>query len=53
MGGNVAKIAKEDLENKLDESVISKENSLDYKYTDKPKKLKINKAPHGNGMFNK
>ncbi len=34
MGGNVAKKAKDDLEIKLCESVISKNNSLNYKYTD-------------------
>lgn len=40
MGGNVAKIAKEDLENKLGETVISKDNSLGYKYSNDVKKLK-------------
>lgn len=32
MGGNVAKKAKDDLEDKLKESVITKNNSLSYKY---------------------
>lgn len=32
LGGNVAKVAKEDLENKLGEGVISSENSLNYQY---------------------
>lgn len=35
MGGNVAKNAKEDLENKLGESVISHQNSLPYQYSNK------------------
>ena len=34
MGGNVAKVARDDFENKLGESVISKENYLNYKYLD-------------------
>ena len=34
MGGNIAKNAKEDLEDKLGESVITTNNSLDYKYKD-------------------
>ena len=33
-GGEVAKIAREDLENKLGETIISKENQLNYKYID-------------------
>ena len=32
MGGNTAKVAKDDLEKKLGESVITKENNLDYEY---------------------
>ena len=32
MGGNTAKVAKEDLENKLGEYVITNENMLNYKY---------------------
>ena len=31
-GGEVAKTARDDLEKKLGETVISKENSLNYKY---------------------
>jgi len=37
MGGNVAKVAKDDLERKLGKSVISKENALNYKYLDDKK----------------
>lgn len=33
MGGNTAKIAKEDLEKKLGKSVITSSNNLDYKYS--------------------
>ena len=43
MGGNVAKVARDDIENKLGESVISKENHLGYKYLDDNKKIAINK----------
>ena len=39
MGGNVAKVARDDIENKLGESVISKENHLGYKYLDDNKKI--------------
>ena len=34
MGGNVAKVAKDNLETNLGESVISKDNNLNYKYID-------------------
>ena len=43
MGGNVAKVAKEDLEKKLGESVISNENALKYTYADNAKKIKKEK----------
>ena len=43
LGGNVAKVARDDIENKLGESVISKENHLGYKYLDDNKKIAINK----------
>ena len=39
MGGNTARVAREDLERKLGESVISKENGLNYKYIDDKDKL--------------
>lgn len=32
MGGNVAKVARDDLEKKLGKSVISNKNALNYKY---------------------
>ncbi|MBR3133436.1 MAG: phage antirepressor protein [Clostridia bacterium] len=38
-GGEVAKVAREDLENKLGETIISKENQLNYKYIDSNKLL--------------
>lgn len=34
MGGNVAKVARDDLEKKLGKTVISNKNSLNYKYLD-------------------
>ena len=34
IGGNVAKVARDELEKQLGEPVVSKENMLDYKYTD-------------------
>lgn len=37
MGGNTAKVARMDLENKLNESVITSDNKLDYKYLDNVK----------------
>ena len=33
MGGNTAKVVKDDLENKLHKSVITKNNNLNYKHT--------------------
>lgn len=38
MGGNVAKVARDDLEKKLGKTIISKSNSLKYKYLDMNKK---------------
>lgn len=40
MGGNVSKVAKENLEQKLGKSVISNKNSLSYKYPDESKQIK-------------
>ena len=37
MGGNTAKVARMDLEKKLNESVITSDNKLDYKYLDNAK----------------
>lgn len=39
LGGEVANVAKENLESKLNKSVISEKNNLNYKY-DNPKKIK-------------
>ncbi len=39
MGGNTAKIAREDLERKLGDSVISSNNALNYKYIDEKTKI--------------
>ena len=38
MGGNVVKVARDDLEKKLGKKVISKRNSLEYKYLDSEKR---------------
>ena len=45
MGGNVAKVARDNLEEKLGKQIITKNNALNYKYLDdnkldKTKKLK-------------
>ncbi len=40
MGGHAAKVAREDIEKSLGESVISKKNALNYKYLDNNKTLK-------------
>ena len=34
MGGNTAKVARDDLEKKLNKSVISNENVISYKYVE-------------------
>lgn len=39
-GGHVAKVAREDMEKELGQSVVSKENTLNYKYLDDNKTLK-------------
>ena len=39
MGGNTAKVAREDLEKKLGKSVITNENRLNYKYIDGKEKI--------------
>lgn len=41
MGGNVSKIARDDLEKKLGKSVISDKNSLSYQYIDEDNQIKI------------
>lgn len=37
MGGNTAKVAKDDIEKKLNKSIITSENNLKYKYKDEKK----------------
>ena len=39
MGGNTAKVARDDLERKLGKSVVSNKNSLNYKYIDSNNKI--------------
>lgn len=39
MGGNTAKVAKDDIEKKLNKSVITSDNNLNYKYVDENKKI--------------
>lgn len=42
-GGHVAKVAREDMEKELGQSVISKSNALNYKYIDDVKKIENKK----------
>ena len=39
MGGNTAKVAREDIEKKLNKSIITSDNNLNYKYIDENKKI--------------
>ena len=39
MGGNTAKVAREDIETKLQKKVITSNNNLNYKYIDESKEL--------------
>ena len=39
MGGNVSKVARNDIEKKLGESIVSKDNNLSYQYTDDKDKI--------------
>lgn len=39
MGGNTAKVAREDIEMKLNKSIITSDNNLNYKYIDENKKI--------------
>jgi len=48
MGGNVAKVARDDLEKKLGKTVISKENSLNYQYINDNKNKKKSLKNKGN-----
>ena len=53
-GGEVAKTARDDLEEKLGETIISKENNLNYKYLEKNKLLeKKNKSSGKKALKNK
>lgn len=44
MGGHAAKVAREDIEKSLGESVISKNNALNYKYLDDKKLIEDKKS---------
>lgn len=48
MGGHVAKVAREDIEKSLGESVVSKNNALNYKYLENNKLDKQNKLNSSN-----
>lgn len=41
MGGNTAKVAREDIEKKLNKSIITSDNNLNYKYIEENKKIDI------------
>ena len=43
MGGNVAKVARDNLEEKLGKTIITKNNALNYKYLDDNKLNKTKK----------
>ena len=43
MGGNVSKVARDNLEQKLGKSVITSQNNLNYKYFDEKEKLENKK----------
>ena len=43
MGGHAAKVAREDIEKSLGESVVTKKNVLDYKYIDDKKLIEDKK----------
>ena len=42
MGGNTAKVARDDLEMKLGESIVTSNNALNYKYIDEKKEIEDN-----------
>ncbi len=42
MGGNTAKVARDDLEIKLGESIVTSNNALNYKYIDEKKEIEDN-----------
>ena len=41
MGGHAAKVARDDLEKNLGESVVTKTNKLNYKYIDEEKQMEL------------
>ena len=43
MGGNVSKVARDNLEQKLGKTVISNQNNLNYQYLEKKEKLENKK----------
>ena len=43
MGGNVSKVARDNLEQKLGKSIISKQNNLNYQYLEENEKLENTK----------
>ena len=43
MGGNVSKVARDNLEQKLGKSIISNQNKLNYQYLDENEKLENKK----------
>ncbi len=47
MGGNVSKVARDNLEQKLGKTIISNQNNLKYQYLEEKKKIEnnINKKP--------
>ena len=44
MGGHTAKVAREDIEKSLGESVVTRKNALDYKYVDDKKLIDDKKS---------
>ena len=52
-GGHVAKVAKEDMEKELEQSVVSRENALNYQYIDDNKLSENNKIIEKNKKIEK
>ena len=44
LGGHAAKVARKDIEKNLGESIITKDNKLDYKYIEEEQKKKFLKS---------
>lgn len=55
MGGHAAKVARDDIEKNLGETVITRKNALNYKYIDSNKldKKKLPKEKDNKNMKNK